>query len=79
MSIVIALALAATQATPPAAAPVDHSQHAQHQQHAQHVEMQKHHEQCRTMMEKMHKSMHDGHGAKTGANAGEHKDHASQQ
>lgn len=78
MSILFALALAATPAaSPPSAAVVDHSQHAQHQQHAQHLkEMQKHHDQCKDMMAKMHQAM--GHGSPTQSGdkaAAEHKGH----
>lgn len=71
MSILLALALVATPAAQtPSAAAVDHSQHAQHKK-----EMQKHHDQCRDMMAKMHQ----GHGspAQSGDKAAaEHKGHA---
>lgn len=54
MSILFALALAATPAAQPAsAAVVDQAEHAQHQKHMK---------QCHDMMAKMHQGMkHDGH------------------
>ena len=74
MSILFALALAATPAAQPTlAAAVDHSQHAQHKQHAEH---QQHMKQCMDMMAKMHPGMkHDGHlqgDAQHGPDHGEH-------
>lgn len=76
MSIFLsALALVAAPNAQAPAAPANHAQHAAHQQ-----EMQKHHDDCKKMMEKMHQGMkHDGHGAQQGDKAGGQQSHGSHQ